>query len=1110
MIVCVWNIIISFYCISESDATSLDRIILDVPTDTFEVSQDAQGYAEFLGSQVQWLQQTGEPALPWRVITVLLPPQADLETVTVRLVGGCYRQLEGKWQVKPMPPEMTWHAGQKLVYWPHNRIFVDGYDQGCYAQDRLWPEAEARVLSTGRMRKFRLARIGFPLFRYNPRQGSLVQFGAGRLEVRFHTAPLSGDASILAELNDRIGTETIRRLAINHSEGLQAYEQTRAALTRKTGYSSEAKHIRSKQGNGYVIITTSAIQSGSTELVNFINYKQTQGYTVTVITESEFGGGSGDTAAENIRTWLQAHYISDSIEYVLLIGDSNTSTGDIPMKLTYPRVEAPLYWTPTDYYYVDLTGDWDLDNDSVYGEYNDDFGTGGVDRNWDVLVGRIPYYGVMTDLDAILQRLITYESQPPENIGWRTNALLAMAYIDEYVESYRLGEDIKDDILTDAGWSYYRIYDNPPVLDPPPESSVCTNPICVGAWSSNPFGLVVYSTHGSATSAADVISTSDVPSLNDTYPSFVFQAACMNACPENTGNLAYTLVQHGALNTIGGTRDVWSLQGHYVKGYATIEGMAYEYAARIIPSGLSSGLALSELKQMIEPNYYSGGLWMNYCATVIYGDPSMTLYVPELRVHNLTQNTWYATIKRAVDVAVSGDEIVLNQGTYRGIDNKDIDFNGKALTVRSADPDNPQVVANTVIDLGQTNDYGFIFQAGEGGDAVVSGLTIINGGTLSSAITCQTGSSPTISKCQFKYCLKSPIYLSSSSAIIEDCLFSDNTSTQGAGMYIGNGNPQVIGCSFTANNADQGGAIYLLGSGAAEIRDCLIFGNSATTRGGGIADNYSDLPLINCIITGNYTLQYGGAISVGLFNQVRLINSTISANRADLFGGGLYLLGADALFDNCIVSENTAPTGSGMYLDDHIVQAPTATIATSDVVGGAASVEVENGNCVVTWDACIDADPLFVEAGSWDENGTPGDPTDDIWSQGDYHLTASSPCLEAGNNSVTDLPSTDFEGDPRIIDYDGDMIAQVDIGADEAVVPPELLILSKGDAESDGIDDILLEWSLTTTDLFNITYTTSLSLVFEPLFTEVTLPVYHIDALTDGNNYYYLAERATP
>ena len=66
----------------------------------------------------------------------------------------------------------------------------------------------------------------------------------------------------------------------------------------------------------------------------------------------------------------------------------------------------------------------------------------------------------------------------------------------------------------------------------------------------------------------------------------------------------------------------------------------------------------------------------------------------------------------------------------------------------------------------------------------------------------------------------------------------------------------------------------------------------------------------------------------------------------------------------------------------------------------------------------IDEDPLFVDA-----------------YNGDFHLGAGSPCIDAGTNDAPDppgLPEYDFEGDPRIMDGNNDGDPVVDMGVDEA------------------------------------------------------------------------------
>ncbi len=81
-----------------------------------------------------------------------------------------------------------------------------------------------------------------------------------------------------------------------------------------------------------------------------------------------------------------------------------------------------------------------------------------------------------------------------------------------------------------------------------------------------------------------------------------------------------------------------------------------------------------------------------------------------------------------------------------------------------------------------------------------------------------------------------------------------------------------------------------------------------------------------------------------------------------------------------------------------------------------AEVNVTYSNIRGGWpgEGNIDVDPCFVELGRWDPNGTPDDPQDDFWVEGDYHLKSqtgrwdpnsetwvqddvTSPCIDAGD-----------------------------------------------------------------------------------------------------------------
>ncbi len=80
------------------------------------------------------------------------------------------------------------------------------------------------------------------------------------------------------------------------------------------------------------------------------------------------------------------------------------------------------------------------------------------------------------------------------------------------------------------------------------------------------------------------------------------------------------------------------------------------------------------------------------------------------------------SIQAAIDAAVDGDEIIVAPGTYF----ENINFNGKAITVRSTDPNDAGVVLNTIIN-GTGNLHVVQCVSGEGSDTVLSGFVITGG-----------------------------------------------------------------------------------------------------------------------------------------------------------------------------------------------------------------------------------------------------------------------------------------------------------------------------------------------------------------------------------------------
>jgi outer membrane protein assembly factor BamB len=391
--------------------------------------------------------------------------------------------------------------------------------------------------------------------------------------------------------------------------------------------------------------------------------------------------------------------------------------------------------------------------------------------------------------------------------------------------------------------------------------------------------------------------------------------------------------------------------------------------------------------------------------TLYVTDADGTLYVP----------SEYPTIQAAIDMAWEGDIVIVAPGTYAGPGNYDIDFLGKAVTVRSIVPTDPYFVAQTIIDCNHLG-RGFYFHSDEDANSILTGLTITNGiNSLGGGIYC-IGSSPKIANCVISGNSGSGIRCAGSNATITDCIISGNAVGRGGGggISIANGLCLIYNSIITGNSTDSdGGGIYC-SSSSPIITNCSITGNSGRFNGGGIffANGGSSI-ITGCTIAGNEVGNDGGGIYCDSASSSKVVNSTISDNSAERNGGGIFL-GSTSLL---------------MPITNSIIW------GNSDSSGASVSAQIYSGTPTV-WFSCIqddnpddanvpfgdeqfniDDDPCFVDPGFWDVN--------DLWHNGDYHLLPNSPCIETGDSYTYHPGDVDIDGQPRL------MGRRVDMGADE-------------------------------------------------------------------------------
>ncbi len=332
----------------------------------------------------------------------------------------------------------------------------------------------------------------------------------------------------------------------------------------------------------------------------------------------------------------------------------------------------------------------------------------------------------------------------------------------------------------------------------------------------------------------------------------------------------------------------------------------------------------------------------------------------------------FPTIQAAMNAAATGDTVALALGTFRGPGNRDLDFLGKAITVRSQSGDPNDCVLDCEGSL-QHPRRGFYFHSGEGPGSILEGITVRWGfAQYGGAIHCANGSSPTITGC----CLRdntgpyqafgAGIYCYQSTPTIEDCALIGNVADYGGGIHCRLSAVSLRRCTFTANRATQcGGAAYWRQQSNGEMSDCVftsnegLFGGAVSCSGcspfieacdfsynrgsyggalccteeaspsvnsctfsanasaiGGACAFYDDsqATIVRCDFFGNSATPAASALGGVMYANhaaPRFRACTLADNWSDRDGGAAYCVGAAAEFDSCIFSNNIATYWGG-------------------------------------------------------------------------------------------------------------------------------------------------------------------------------------------------------
>jgi hypothetical protein len=386
----------------------------------------------------------GEPMLPYKVYTIVLPPKADSVRVAVSWDREEYIKLRYPLMISS-PPVLE--LGTNRVAPARNFSYP-------------YPGILWKVSPIMGWRGIKVVNLG--LFPFQAINETYVKLYVGlRAEVYALT---TNDKELAPKLISHNSISNIVQYVSNSDGLIKWYSIDKATLT----YTLE------QGGVDYVILTGSELVDAFKPLAVL---RAAEGMNVGIYTiewvNQTFPGAN---LSDKVRAFANYIYRDLGAEYLLLGGDDDI----IPTAYMYAEEYEPYwedtYYKATDAYYAFLDGEWDLDGDGKLLETIDEDGDNYPEVDVEPLpdtypelyVGRLPVSSLEEATQAV-QAIISYETNPPISNNW-TNKAIMLAAIANYEnegnravpkEDYgKLMNYIVSDILNPNSYMYVRAYED--------------------------------------------------------------------------------------------------------------------------------------------------------------------------------------------------------------------------------------------------------------------------------------------------------------------------------------------------------------------------------------------------------------------------------------------------------------------------------------------------------------------------------------------------------------------------------------------------------------------------------------------------------------------------
>jgi hypothetical protein len=390
---------------------------------TIEFSSDeltffkSEGYDKVYLSGGDITDQVGAPQLPMKSIFFSVP--ANSRALSLEINSFDKQRIEGTYHIFPAQrPQILSLAKDKPIPFtsPESRI---------YSSSQAYPGKVAQLVGSGYMGGFQIAEILVYPLEYIPQVKELYLYT--KIELTLHYAddqPGSLPFKKRSQKTQKLFGKLVDNKVITPKE--EALEST-----------SGGSSVLDPGDYEYVIITQNTFVSNFQPLAD---WKTKKGVPATIVTTEWISGSyTGIDYADKVRKFITDAYQEWGTIWVLLGGD----TFILPARKAY-AMDCEAYMHPMedsiacDLYFADLDGNWDLDEDGIFGEVEDS-----VDLYPEVFVGRASV-NAKSKVTNFVNKVLTYEKTPPPDYPLKMLFCAEILWYDPYTDQ-GVNKDFIDD-----------------------------------------------------------------------------------------------------------------------------------------------------------------------------------------------------------------------------------------------------------------------------------------------------------------------------------------------------------------------------------------------------------------------------------------------------------------------------------------------------------------------------------------------------------------------------------------------------------------------------------------------------------------------------------------